>query len=234
MKLAIIAAGEGSRLKDEGIGIPKPMIEINGEKLIDRLIRIGMHNECEGVCCIVNEESTDVAKYLLRQKSVVPIDVKIKSTPSSLHSLKELGKFIKQPFVLTTVDAVFDEVEFNQFINHVHKTKADAVLGITNYIDDEKPLCVEIDKAGRVLSFHNRKENHQWATGGIYFFRRNIFNDVNKVIESGVHRLRNFLNYMLMNGYKIDSYRFSKIIDVDHADDIQKAEELVRNMESAN
>ena len=37
MKFGIIAAGEGSRLSSEGIGSPKPLVEVGGEKLIDRL-----------------------------------------------------------------------------------------------------------------------------------------------------------------------------------------------------
>ena len=42
MKYAIIAAGEGSRLASEGVEKPKPLVCINGEPLIDRLIRIFM------------------------------------------------------------------------------------------------------------------------------------------------------------------------------------------------
>ena len=47
MKYAIIAAGEGSRLAAEGITVPKPLVEVNGEYLIDRLIRIFMQNDAE-------------------------------------------------------------------------------------------------------------------------------------------------------------------------------------------
>lgn len=36
MKFAIIAAGEGSRLAAEGITLPKPLVEVGGEPLIDR------------------------------------------------------------------------------------------------------------------------------------------------------------------------------------------------------
>ena len=39
MKFAIIAAGEGSRLQQEGVELPKPLVKVCGEALIDRLIR---------------------------------------------------------------------------------------------------------------------------------------------------------------------------------------------------
>jgi len=44
MDLAIIGAGESSRLKAEGLQVSKHMIKINGEHLIERIIRIGRDN----------------------------------------------------------------------------------------------------------------------------------------------------------------------------------------------
>ena len=54
MKFAIIAAGEGSRLKEEGVAAPKPLVEVGGEKLIDRLIRIFRDNGAEEIDIIIN------------------------------------------------------------------------------------------------------------------------------------------------------------------------------------
>ena len=38
MKFAIISAGEGSRLSQEGVALPKPLVQLNGVAMIDRLI----------------------------------------------------------------------------------------------------------------------------------------------------------------------------------------------------
>ena len=54
MRYAIIAAGEGSRLAQEGISLPKPLVKINGEAMIDRLIRIFQLNKAEEIVIIVN------------------------------------------------------------------------------------------------------------------------------------------------------------------------------------
>ena len=40
MDYAIIAAGEGSRLAQEGVKWPKPLVRLNGVALIDRLIDV--------------------------------------------------------------------------------------------------------------------------------------------------------------------------------------------------
>ena len=47
MKYAIIAAGEGSRLAQEGVDVPKPLVKVQDEHLIDRLIRVFMAHDAE-------------------------------------------------------------------------------------------------------------------------------------------------------------------------------------------
>ena len=64
MKYAIIAAGEGSRLAQEGITSPKPLVEVNGERLIDRLLRVFMANGASEVVVICNEQMTAVRNHL--------------------------------------------------------------------------------------------------------------------------------------------------------------------------
>ncbi|MBR5441270.1 MAG: NTP transferase domain-containing protein, partial [Prevotella sp.] len=64
MRYAIIAAGEGSRLAQEGIDAPKPLVKIHGEHLIDRLIRIFMVNEAEEIVVVCNDLTTEVSEHL--------------------------------------------------------------------------------------------------------------------------------------------------------------------------
>ena len=58
MKYAIIAAGEGSRLAREGIWEPKPLVEVGGERLIDRLFRIFTANNADEIVVICNDRQS--------------------------------------------------------------------------------------------------------------------------------------------------------------------------------
>lgn len=49
MDYAIIAAGEGSRLAQEGVKWPKPLVRLNGVALIDRLIDVFMKNNATSI-----------------------------------------------------------------------------------------------------------------------------------------------------------------------------------------
>ena len=86
MNYAIIAAGEGSRLAQEGIAKPKPLVELQGEPMIGRLINIMLRCNAESISIIVNEHMTEVREYLQALELPVPLNLVVKTTPSSTRS----------------------------------------------------------------------------------------------------------------------------------------------------
>jgi NDP-sugar pyrophosphorylase family protein len=235
MKFGIIAAGEGSRLKKENAEVSKPLIKVNGIPLIERLFALAENNGAESISCIVNEESKDVQKYIDNREFKVPFNFIIKSTPSSLHSFYELSKYLKgNPFCLTTVDSIFNVEEFRSFLKVAKDNNyCDGLLAVTDFIDDEKPLCVEVNDDNKILSFHDEAANHKYATGGIYFFNSDITPVMEEAVNKNVTRLRNFLKQLLIKDYQLKAFPFSKMIDVDHLKDLAAAEEYLNSLSVA-
>lgn len=228
MDLAIIAAGEGLRLKEEGIKIPKPLVEINGVPLMQRIIDIALKNGFHSIVCIINEESEELERYLQKYYTNHPLNLIVKSTPSSFHSLYQLSRFITSPFLLTTTDSVFKDDEFSAFLDYgINKNDADVVLAVTDFIDDEKPLYAEVAKDLRIAGLTDNNNDCEFVTGGLYLIKKNIKKLIEEAAEQGVTRLRNFLRYLLQNELRMYAFPFSKIIDVDHVSDIKKAEEFL-------
>ena len=92
MKFAIIAAGEGSRLQQEGVDLPKPLVHIQGEAMIDRLIRIFRQQHAEEIVIIVNTLNPLTEQHInnLKEKGLAnDVRMVVKSTPSSMHSIAE-------------------------------------------------------------------------------------------------------------------------------------------------
>lgn len=240
MKYAVIAAGEGSRLSKEGIDVPKPLVKVHGESLIDRLIRIFMEHEADEIIVICNEAMPDVYAHLCDLKADgfqdvrVPLRLLMKRTPSSMHSLYAMSPWLKDsPFCLTTVDTVFLEQAFadyirtfNQAVNH----GVDALMGVTRYVDDEKPLYVETDSALNILDFHDQNPGHRtFISGGIYGLHPRVLDTLAHCIERGEHRMRNFQRALIAEQLKVMAYDMGPVMDIDHASDIPKAEEFLRN-----
>lgn len=235
MKFAIIAAGEGSRLAAEGVSQPKPLVEVGGEKLVDRLIRIFADNGAEEVDVICNDRTALVSQHLegLRRDGLqgrrVPLRLVVKSTPSSMHSLHELSPWLRGgPFVLTTVDTIFREEEFAAYVDAFAKAaasgEADGVMGVTDYIDDEKPLYVATDPERRITAFLDSDPRPRYISGGIYGLTPRALTTLQGCIERGESRMRNFQRALVADGQRLLAHPFSKVLDIDHASDIGKAE----------
>lgn len=232
MDYAIIAAGEGSRLAQEGVKWPKPLVPLNGVALIDRLIHIFLENKATSVSIIVNEEMKAVQEHLKTIKLPVPFHILIRSTPSSMHSFYELSRYLdSERFCLTTVDTIFREEEFGGYIRtFLEEDNLDGLMAVTDYIDDEKPLYLKTDNELIIQDFLDSDIHKQckYISGGIYCLKSNSLRILDKAIDSGMSRMRNYQRQLIAEGLRLKAYPFSKIIDVDHAEDIPKAESFLQ------
>lgn len=225
MTFAILAAGEGSRLAQEGIELPKPLVRVNGEAMIDRLIRIFRKNGAEAIYIITNNLTPLTQKHLLQLQAMDErIHLVVKTTPSSMHSFYELRKLMGNgKFCLTTVDTIFREDEFEQYIHAWEQSQEDGLMAVTDYIDDEKPLYIATNNDLSITGFLDDEPQH-FISGGIYGLNESSYSIIDKCIAEGQSRMRNFQRQLIKEGLRLKAYPFSKILDVDHACDIEKAE----------
>ncbi|MCH5227126.1 MAG: NTP transferase domain-containing protein [Muribaculaceae bacterium] len=230
MDFGIIAAGDGNRIKEEGSLLPKPLVEIESQPMIGRLI--GLMEQCgaNSISVIVNSDMPDVLDYL---KTLVPsmgCELKLlsKKTPSSMHSFYELLQVMKpeNKFVITTVDTIFRREDFKKyvdtFVNDPHDI--DGLMGVTTYIDDEKPLYVETEGHSRIVAYKDEPfKGVKYVSAGIYGLRTTAFPVLQECIDNGVNRMRNFQRKLIEKGLNLDAFDLGKVLDVDHIADIEKA-----------
>ena len=230
MNYAIIAAGEGSRLAQEGVAKPKPLVELQEEPMIGRLINIMLRCNAESISIIVNERMTEVREYLESLELPVPLNLVVKSTPSSMHSLWHLSRVIPQgKFCLTTVDTIFREEDFRGYIEAFEADdKHDGMWAVTPFVDDEKPLWVDVDDQMEITAFRDKPwDGARYVSGGVYAMTDGAFEVLDRCIEQGVSRMRNFQRALVDAGLHLQAYSIDKIVDVDHAGDIATAEEFL-------
>ncbi len=248
MRFAVIAAGEGSRLAQEGVAQPKPLVPVCGVPMIERLLRVFIECGATEIVVIVNEWSTTVREYLQQLQLPVPLRLVVKTTPSSMHSLHVLSPYLRgERFCLTTVDTIFREEEFKKYIRHFVETKdIDGCMAVTPFVDDEKPLWVGVkeqkhvegqvifDAQGlhrkpRITGFHDRQEgDDHLISGGIYCLGDKALDVLDHCMEQGMSRMRNFQRQLVAEGLRLEAYPINKILDVDHKEDIDKAEAFLR------
>ena len=227
-QFAIIAAGEGRRLSEEGVALPKALVSLCGEPLLTRLVRIFQACDAERIVIIVNDLNPLAAQHV-RQLMAEPggdvIHLVVQTTPSSMHSFFALVDHLTDaPFCLTTVDTIFTEADFKAYLDYFAKSEADGVMAVTDYIDDEKPLYVATTDDGSITGFLDTPADCHYISGGIYGLTAPALTTLRRCMVEGQSRMRNYQRGLITDGLCLKAYPFSKILDVDHASDIEKAE----------
>ncbi|MGE5146129.1 MAG: nucleotidyltransferase family protein [Candidatus Eiseniibacteriota bacterium] len=217
----IIAAGEGSRLKAGGWRMSKPMVPVAGRPLIDHALDRFRAAGIRRLTIIINEESADCRDWLAAHAGAFDLDLIVRTTPSSYVSFGLVAERLEgAPAVITTVDGVMATADFQAFLLAAAGFPADAtVLGLTDLVDDEKPLWAELDpKDGRITRLGGTGGSH--VTAGLYVLpgRRAAGS------PTGFERLREYLGWLVDAGQKVYGVVLPRVFDIDRAADIAAAE----------
>jgi NDP-sugar pyrophosphorylase family protein len=223
---AIIAAGEGSRLR--AAGIPKPLVPVAGEPLIARVLENFSAAGVTPVSVIFNADEEDCAAYVRERFSRLAPRIIVETTASSLESFQKVLAISPPGRVLvSTVDAFCPQEDFIAFAQSAAKTPPETtVLAVTPFVSDEKPLWVSFDGLGRITRVGGPSGDA--VTAGIYAVAPQV-----RRLEppSGVGRLREFLSWLCREGHDMRIVSIPKVIDVDRPEDVRLAEEMAREAE---
>jgi NDP-sugar pyrophosphorylase family protein len=219
----IIAAGEGSRLRQGGFAMPKPMVPIAGVPLIESTIKNLRAARVEPLAIIVNEQERACVDWVRARFPGLAVEFIVKTTASSLESFGEVIR--RHPggrMLVSTVDAWCAEADFVRFVEAAARRPADAtVLAVTPLVADEKPLRVVMAADGRLEAIGG--EAGDLVTAGVYL----VPEAVRRLTPpAGLERLRDFLRWLRHSGAPLYGEVIEQVVDVDRAADVALAETL--------
>jgi len=133
-------------------------------------------------------------------------------------------------FLITTVDGIYDPKELKNFVGFAKRSPSEIVLGLTDFIDDEKPLRAQIDsKRRKLIALGPEAGDSQYVTAGLYWCSQ-------KAVHYGFpegrepQALREFLRALLKARVPMDSFLLGKVIDVDRPNDVIQAETYLQEI----
>lgn len=226
-KAAILAAGEGLRLKE--INSFKPIVKINGMPLLELTLKNLSFYKFKTIAVIFNEQQKGMDLSILPGLKKLEIDYFFKSTESSMHSLYEVSKRLNlskgEHLFVSMVDSIvmpIDAQRFHLFCNELLSDES-AIL-VTSFIEDEKPLTLKTNNHGRITEFQCPVGEGVLITSGVYCFSHNVLPLLSEMIATGQTQMRNFLTELVKQNHIIKSYHVTKTLDIDRPRDIKSAE----------
>lgn len=227
LKGGIIAAGEGSRLKRDGLRMPKPMVPVAGVPLIERVMSNFVKVGITQLRIIFSEDDRECATFIQERFPNLDVRCIVKTTRSSYESFWEVGgRSGPGPILMSTVDWICPEPAFRRFVDQARRcSQASVVLAVTPFVADEKPLWVTLDPSGRVTGIGG--DSGDVVTAGLYLVSGSIFAQAPH--PSTIGRLRDFLAWMVDREVPVYGVVIDQVIDVDRAEDLHLAETLVKD-----
>lgn len=223
----ILAGGEGSRFAAEGIATPKALIPIGGVPQLLRLARTLDRLGCASLTCLVRDgvDLAPIAADLRRLR--VPLALRSCITPSSLHTLA-LGLEVVPhgPVFCAMVDTLIPAPDWARLYDGSRRALArgaDAVLVVTPFVDDERPLFVALDDRDRVCRVGAEAGDPVLVTGGVYVLSDRIRATAAEAIAAGRSRVRAWLGRLVQAGCDVQVVEVPKIIDLDRRRDLEAA-----------
>ena len=142
----ILAAGRGTRLRGTGLPVPKGLIEVGGESLVSRSLRILASRGVTDVLLITGHQSELYDAFAAKQRGVRCVHNGSFDVLGSLESLRCALEAVASPFLLLDSDILYEGRGIETLLEH---SAANAVLvsGLTGSGDE---YYAWTDKGGRI------------------------------------------------------------------------------------
>lgn len=230
-KAAILAAGEGTRLRE--VSRYKPIVKIYGSTLFELTYKNLQFQNFKQVIIIFNDDERKMNLVQLPSLNDKNVNYFFKSTLSSMHSLHEVSIKLdlqeKEHFFVSMVDSIIKATDAKNFHVFCQSLEDDeSAIIATSYIEDENPLTLKTDNLGYVTEFQCSIGDDTYVTSGIYYFSEKIRPILLEMINSGQTKMRNFLTELVKRKHKIKVFQVIKTLDIDRPQDIKDAEDFLQ------
>lgn len=219
----ILAAGDGSRLREDGWTMAKPLVPVEGVPLVEHAVENFLAAGIDKLFIIFNANEEDCARFVRSRFPGVDIRILVKTTASSFESYREIARLLPPgPALVSTVDAWCPREDFVVFANRAAAARAEeTVLAVTPFVSDERPLWVRLDAAGLVQEIGG--DGGDAVTAGIYLFPERVRG---LSAPAGLGRLREFLAWLVERGETVRAMSIEAVVDVDRQVDVALASAL--------
>jgi dTDP-glucose pyrophosphorylase len=215
-KAVILAAGRGTRMRELTADLPKPMIEVRGQPVLQHIIE-GLRDARIRDFLIVVGYRGDTVRNFLGDGS--RYDIAIQYTTQAVQDgtgrVVNLGRdFVEDtPFVLSYGDILVDPANYKRIVDLPDNTEA--IITVTRGEDVSKGGAVFLNEQMELIDIREKSRPDQttspWYNAGIYAFRPSIFDFTAKLKKSprGEYELTDAIRALAQSGKKIKAFELT-------------------------
>lgn len=242
MKALVLAAGYAVRLQPLTLNTPKPLLEVGGKKMIDRILdKVGAVSEIDSVYVVSNHKFIknfeEWAKATKLKTKISLIDDGTLTNETRLGAIRDMELSIKEKSIdddllVIAGDNLFD-LELGKFLDFAKKHSdgvSVALYDIGSLDVATKYGVVRIDNANKVLEFEEKppKPKSTLVSTGIYYFPKDKVKEIVKYAGSEGAKLDApgyYIKWLSANGM-VYGFSFSqKWYDIGDIASYKKADE---------
>lgn len=226
-RAAIIAAGEGSRLRQSHPALIKPLVPVAGRPLCHWVTASLCAAGAREITVLLNSRSSSARQSLETAFPCVRWTFLQQDTASSWESFRLVSLNVSQTgpdFLVSTVDCLMPPAETERFARLACASGAPAALALTSFVDDEKPLWADLVD-GRVRALGDPVQGRRHVTAGLYYLTSKLASGMPAAAAHG--SLRAYLGDLVEN-HPVAGIPLAKTLDVDRPEDIVQAEAFIQ------
>jgi glucose-1-phosphate cytidylyltransferase len=166
--VVILCGGRGTRLREHGAEVPKPLVEIGGKPILWHVMQSYIAQGAgRFVLCAGHQwERIDAFAAEWEGIAVECVDTGLDTpTGGRVHRVRDR---LDEPFMVTYADGLAD-LDFAS-LWRFHATTATVTV-----VQPELPFGVAELDGDRVTGFHEKPRSEQWINGGFFCFEPRVF-----------------------------------------------------------
>ncbi len=189
----IMAGGKGTRLDPFTRVLPKPLIPIGEQTMIERILNVFLRQGFEKFFLTVNYKSSIIEKYLEDIFKKIKIKyIKEKKFLGTAGSLSMLRDKFNKDIIVTNCDTLID-VNYKEILDYHKKNKYDLTLiASTKEFTFPYGSC-EINTNGNLSKLREKPKFNLLANVGFYVIKPNLLKEIKKNTHVSMSELINNL-----------------------------------------
>jgi dTDP-glucose pyrophosphorylase len=239
LKAVILAAGKGTRMKQLTDNVPKPMLAVAGQPVLEHIVRGLAGCGIRQVCIVTGYQAGAIEQYFGNGSQFgLHIAYVHQATQDGTGKAPELARpFLGDShFILTYGDILINPENYPRLASAYATSSAAGLLSVIRGEDLSKGAAVMLDDNSNVLDLIEKPPPgtvaSPWYNAGVYVFSPRLFEYTARLQKSarGEFELTDAILNMIADGHRVVGFRLTGYwIDVRDPEMLAKAETMLRD-----